>query len=127
MAECAGLIEREVQTLESLVNEFSQFARFPSARLASADLNSICLSALDLFRGRLEGITLKTELATALPLVKADPELLRRVVANLIDNAAEAMEGSHGSPFARGDARAGRRRRGGDRNIRQRPRYFAGR
>jgi signal transduction histidine kinase len=26
--------------------------------------------------------------------VKADPELLRRVVANLIDNAAEAMEGS---------------------------------
>ena len=41
VAECAGLIEREVQTLESLVDEFSQFARFPSARLASADLNSI--------------------------------------------------------------------------------------
>jgi PAS domain S-box-containing protein len=94
VAECAGLIEREVQTLESLVNEFSQFARFPSARLASADLNSIVSSALDLFRGRLEGITLKTELAPTLPPVKADPELLRRVVANLIDNAAEAMEGS---------------------------------
>jgi two-component system, NtrC family, nitrogen regulation sensor histidine kinase NtrY len=94
VAECAGLIEREVQTLESLVNEFSQFARFPSARLASADLNSIVSGALDLFRGRLEGITLKTELAPTLPPVKADPELLRRVVANLIDNAAEAMEGS---------------------------------
>ena len=67
MAECAGLIEREVQTLESLVNEFSQFARFPSARLASADLNSIVTSALDLFRGRLEGITLKAELAPTLP------------------------------------------------------------
>jgi two-component system, NtrC family, nitrogen regulation sensor histidine kinase NtrY len=94
VAECAGLIEREVQTLESLVNEFSQFARFPAARLASADLNSIVSSALDLFRGRLEGITLKAELAPTLPPVKADPELLRRVVANLIDNAAEAMEGS---------------------------------
>jgi nitrogen fixation/metabolism regulation signal transduction histidine kinase len=93
VAECAGLIEREVQTLESLVNEFSQFARFPSARLTSADLNSIVTSALDLFHGRLEGIALKTELATTLPPVKADPELLRRVVANLIDNAAEAMEG----------------------------------
>ena len=93
VAECAGLIEREVQTLESLVNEFSQFARFPSARLTSADLNSIVNSALDLFHGRLEGIALKTELATTLPPVKADPELLRRVVANLIDNAAEAMEG----------------------------------
>jgi two-component system nitrogen regulation sensor histidine kinase NtrY len=93
VAECAGLIEREVQTLESLVNEFSQFARFPSARLTSADLNSIVTSALDLFHGRLEGIAVKTELATTLPPVKADPELLRRVVANLIDNAAEAMEG----------------------------------
>jgi nitrogen fixation/metabolism regulation signal transduction histidine kinase len=94
VAECAGLIEREVQTLESLVDEFSQFARFPSARLASADLNSIVSSALDLFHGRLDGITVKTELASTLPPVKADPELMRRVVANLIDNAAEAMEGS---------------------------------
>ncbi|HXW57100.1 MAG TPA: ATP-binding protein [Candidatus Cybelea sp.] len=94
VAECAGLIEREVQTLESLVDEFSQFARFPAARLAPADLNTIVSSAIELFRGRLEGITLRTNLAPALPAVKADPELLRRVVANLIDNAAEAMEGS---------------------------------
>ena len=94
VAECAGLIEREVQTLESLVDEFSQFARFPAARLAPADLNSIVASALELFRGRLDGIELRKELASSLPPVKADPELLRRVVANLIDNAAEAMEGS---------------------------------
>jgi two-component system, NtrC family, nitrogen regulation sensor histidine kinase NtrY len=94
VAECAGLIEREVQTLESLVDEFSQFARFPSARLAPADLNTIVASALDLFHGRLDGIELRKELAESLPAVKADPELLRRVVANLIDNAAEAMEGS---------------------------------
>lgn len=93
-AECVGLIEREVRALGSLVDEFSQFARFPSARLASADVNAIVLSAIDLFHGRLEGITLKTDLAPALPPVKADSELLRRVVANLIDNAAEAMEAS---------------------------------
>jgi len=93
-AECAGLMQREVQTLESLVNEFSQFARFPSARLAPADLNPIVASALELFHGRLEGITVRTDLAVSLPPVKADPELLRRVLANLIDNAAEAMEGS---------------------------------
>jgi two-component system, NtrC family, nitrogen regulation sensor histidine kinase NtrY len=93
-AECAGLIEREVQTLESLVDEFSQFARFPSARLAPADLNPIVSSALELFHNRLEGITVRTSLAPSLPLVKADPELLRRVLANLIDNAAEAMEAS---------------------------------
>jgi two-component system, NtrC family, nitrogen regulation sensor histidine kinase NtrY len=94
VAECAGLIEREVQTLESLVNEFSQFARFPAARLASTDLNSIVANALDVFHGRLDGITLNRELAPGLPIIKADTELLRRVVVNLIDNAAEALEGA---------------------------------
>jgi two-component system nitrogen regulation sensor histidine kinase NtrY len=94
VAECAGLIEREVHTLESLVDAFSQFARFPTARLAREDVNSIVSSALNLFQGRLESITVRTELAETLPAVKADRELLRRVVANLIDNAAESMEGS---------------------------------
>ena len=93
-AECATLIEREVQTLKSLVDQFSQFARFPAARLAPADMNSIVESALALFHGRLDGVTVKTDLAASLPQVKADPELMRRVLANLIDNAAEAMENS---------------------------------
>lgn len=94
VAECAALIEREVQTLETLVNEFSEFARFPAAKLAPADLNGIVCGALDVFHGRLDGITVRAELAPALPVVKADAELLRRVLVNLIDNAAEAMEGA---------------------------------
>ena len=94
VSECASLIGREVQMLKSLVDEFSQFARFPAARLAPMDLNPIVESALSLFRDRLEGITVSIDLAPGLPLVKADPELLRRVLANLIDNAAEAMEGA---------------------------------
>lgn len=94
VAECAGLIEREVHTLESLVDEFSKFARFPAARLAPANVNSIVESALELFRGRLDGVNVSTELAASLPPVRADAELIRQVVANLIDNAAEAMEGS---------------------------------
>ncbi|HKV06113.1 MAG TPA: ATP-binding protein [Candidatus Acidoferrales bacterium] len=110
-AECAGLIEREVETLESLVDEFSQFARFPAARLAPASVNSIVESALGLFQGRLDGISVSTELASSLPPVKADPELMRQVVANLIDNAAEAMEGSairrlHVATRAEGDGDA---------------------
>jgi two-component system, NtrC family, nitrogen regulation sensor histidine kinase NtrY len=93
-AECAGLIEREVSTLGALVDAFSQFARFPAARLAPADLNTIVSDAMEQFQGRLEGIDVRVELASALPAVKADHDLLRRVVANLVDNAAEAMEGS---------------------------------
>ena len=94
VAECAGLIEREVQTLSSLVSEFSQFARFPAARLVPANVNSMVEAALGRFDGRLEGFTLSSDLAESLPLVKADPELMGTVLTNLIDNAAEAMEGT---------------------------------
>jgi two-component system, NtrC family, nitrogen regulation sensor histidine kinase NtrY len=90
--ECARLIEREVATLAELVNEFSQFVRFPIAKLASANANIIVHDALEVFSGRLDGVTLKTHLADTLPTIRADSSLLRSVVVNLIDNAAEALE-----------------------------------
>jgi len=92
--ECSRLIEREVSTLASLVNEFSQFVRFPAAKLALASVNTIVLQAVEVFSGRLDGITLKTNLAKNLPTVRADAGLVRSVVVNLIDNAAEALESS---------------------------------
>jgi two-component system nitrogen regulation sensor histidine kinase NtrY len=92
--ECSRLIEREVSTLSALVNEFSQFVRFPTAKLAPANANDIVHEAVEVFAGRLEGITLKTTLAENLPSVRADGGLLRSVVVNLIDNAAEALENS---------------------------------
>jgi PAS domain S-box-containing protein len=94
VGECAALIAREVVTLKTLVSEFSQFARFPVARLAPAEPNGIVRRALDAFQGRLEDVTIHTDLASDLPLIKADAELLQRVIVNLIDNAAEALEGS---------------------------------
>jgi PAS domain S-box-containing protein len=92
--DCAALIGREVGTLEALVNEFSRFARFPVARLVPTDPNAIVLGALDVFKGRLDDVQIRTNLAEGVPQVRADSEMLRRVVVNLIDNAAEAMESS---------------------------------
>jgi two-component system, NtrC family, nitrogen regulation sensor histidine kinase NtrY len=90
--ECSRLIEREVSTLAALVNEFSQFVRFPTAKLAPTSANTIVQEAVEVFSGRLEGVTIKTSLAENLPSVRADGGLLRSVVVNLIDNAAEALE-----------------------------------
>jgi two-component system, NtrC family, nitrogen regulation sensor histidine kinase NtrY len=92
--ECSRLIEREVTTLADLVNEFSQFVRFPTAKLVPTNANNIVHQAVEVFSGRLDGITLKTTLADNLPTVRADGGLLRSVVVNLIDNAAEALENS---------------------------------
>ena len=47
-----------------------------------------------MFDGRLGGIRIRMRLAQELPLVAGDFEALKRVVANLVDNAAEAMAGS---------------------------------
>jgi two-component system nitrogen regulation sensor histidine kinase NtrY len=92
--ECSRLIEREVSTLAALVNEFSQFVRFPAAKLTATNANTIVHEAVEVFSGRLDGITLKTTLGENLPPVRADGGLLRSVVVNLIDNAAEALENS---------------------------------
>src|SRR6266446_536158 len=90
--ESSRLIEREVGTLAALVNEFSQFVRFPSAKFDSADVNNIVREAIEVFSGRLDGITLSTSFAPHTPAIRADAPLLRSVIVNLIDNAAEALE-----------------------------------
>src|SRR5260370_40384520 len=92
--ECSRLIESEVATLAAMFNEFSQFVRSPAAKLAPTNANTIVREAVEVFSGRLDGITLKAALAVALPSVRADGGLLRSVVVNLIDNAAEALEAS---------------------------------
>lgn len=94
VSECATSIGREVDAMKSLVDEFSRFVRFPHARLVLANANIIAADALDVFRGRLDGIKIRTDFAVDLPPTRADSELLRSVLVNLIDNAAEALEGS---------------------------------
>ncbi|MFZ3266177.1 MAG: ATP-binding protein [Terriglobales bacterium] len=88
---CADTINNAVQTVRNLVDEFSVLARFPASRPQPASLNDLVESALLLFSGRLEGIHVRTELAHDLPAVMADPEAIKRAVANLVDNAAESM------------------------------------
>jgi two-component system, NtrC family, nitrogen regulation sensor histidine kinase NtrY len=94
LRECTATIAGEVESVKTLVNEFSQFARFPTAQPASCDVNEIVESALAVFAGRLDGIEIVMELAPALPPVSADRDQLKRVVVNLVDNAAESMQDS---------------------------------
>jgi nitrogen fixation/metabolism regulation signal transduction histidine kinase len=94
LEECSQTILREVETVRTLVDEFSQFSRFPTAQPVPADLNGIVENALAVFQDRLAGIRVHKKLAADLPLVHADPEQFKRAIVNLVDNAAEAMQES---------------------------------
>ena len=94
LQECSATIAREVESVRTLVDEFSQFTRFPAAQPVPSDLNQIVETALSVFEGRLDGIRVEQDLAPDLPLVRVDREQFKRVVVNLVDNAAEAMQES---------------------------------
>ncbi len=94
LRECAATISREVESVKTLANEFSQFSRFPAAQPVLSDLNEIVRNALNVFSGRLTDIDLRVELSSGLPQVCIDPDQFKRVVVNLVDNAAEAMHES---------------------------------
>jgi len=92
LRECSETISKSVESVKTLVDEFSQFSRFPAAQPVRCDLNRVVEQALTVFHGRLEGISIRTSFAPGLPAVHLDPEQFQRVVINLVDNAAEAMQ-----------------------------------
>lgn len=94
ISSCAETITGAVETMRTLVDEFSLLARFPTAQPQPSNINHIVDSALAMFNGRMEGISVITSLAADLPPVMADAESIKRVVANLVDNAAEATQDS---------------------------------
>ncbi|MGH9627951.1 MAG: sensor histidine kinase, partial [Bryobacteraceae bacterium] len=94
LRECSKTILSEVESVKTLADEFSQLARFPAANPVPADLNEVVESALSVFAGRLDGIEVRRDLTSGLPQVNIDREQFKRLVVNLIDNAAEAMQAS---------------------------------
>ena len=91
---CAEAICGAVETVRNLVNEFATLARFPSSQPQPANINGIVESALSMFNGRVDEIHMRTSFSTDLPQVMADSDAMKRAIANLVDNAAEAVQAS---------------------------------
>ncbi len=94
--EGTATISREVATLQRMVEEFSRFARLPEARPVDASLNGVVRDAVALYADRLDGLAIECDLADDIPPLRLDPEQMKRVLVNLIDNAAEAMTANNG-------------------------------
>jgi nitrogen fixation/metabolism regulation signal transduction histidine kinase len=88
------VIVEEVDFLKSLVDEFSRFARLPEMRPEPTDLPALARSAVRLFEGAREGVSLCVESCLARERVLLDPEQIKRALINLLDNALEACGAS---------------------------------
>jgi two-component system nitrogen regulation sensor histidine kinase NtrY len=84
------VIVDEVGVLKSLVDEFSRFARLPEMKPEPVDLAALAASAVRLFEGVRDGISVRVESRLTRDRVLLDPEQIKRVLINLIDNALEA-------------------------------------
>lgn len=88
----ANTIVQEAGTIKSLVDEFSNFARMPKIKLQSADIHDIIMQAITPFRGIFSSIKFSTHFSDDVPSpFRFDPEQMKRVFINLIDNAIDAM------------------------------------
>ncbi|MGI8467568.1 MAG: sensor histidine kinase, partial [Pyrinomonadaceae bacterium] len=87
-------ILREVNSLKSMVDEFSRFARLPNVKLKSGNVNEIIRQSVILYDDRFDDVKIEINLAKDLPCAMLDEGQLKRVFVNLIDNAIEAFDES---------------------------------
>jgi two-component system nitrogen regulation sensor histidine kinase NtrY len=90
--ESTETILREVNSLKSMVDEFSRFARLPNVKLEDGSVNEIARQALVLYEDRFDDVKIEANLAENLPSAMLDEEQLKRAFVNLIDNAIEAFD-----------------------------------
>ena len=91
--ECTRTIINQVDELKHLVNEFSNFARMPTADPSPNDLGDIVKEILSLYRESHPSSKFIFEQQDPLPLLNLDREQMKRVMINLLDNAVAAVDG----------------------------------
>jgi two-component system nitrogen regulation sensor histidine kinase NtrY len=92
LSECSRAIVDEVEALKNLVDEFAQFARLPAANLQPTSLQEIVDQALSLYDGLFPGVAIERREAADLPQLRLDPDQMKRVLINLVDNSIAAMD-----------------------------------
>ncbi len=89
---CINMIIQQTDDLKNLVNEFSNFARLPQTRPTVADLNLVIENAMLLYRTGHPRLQFAFDQDGQLPSFLFDPDQIRRVLINLLDNAVAAVQ-----------------------------------
>ena len=86
------VIVREVSSLKGMVDEFSRFARMPRPQPRQINLEEMVAETLSLYRDIKPGVDVEGQVEAEAKSVRFDPEQLKSVLINLLDNAVEATE-----------------------------------
>ncbi len=90
MEQAAQIVVAEIEALERWVRAFSEFASDPSAVPAVLDLNTMVQERVALLQIRHPETAYRFRLDPAAPSAWASPDLVRSLLTNLLENAAEA-------------------------------------
>ncbi|MCM2270172.1 MAG: ATP-binding protein, partial [Thermoanaerobaculia bacterium] len=86
------IIVREVANMQQLVDEFSRFARMPGPHFVAMRFEPLLDDLVTLHRDLKTGVQVDCRVDPGVGEVWADPEQMRRVLLNLLDNAIEATD-----------------------------------
>jgi len=90
--ECTQTIIEHVDLIRNLVNEFSSFARFPSANPKPCKLLPIIEETVALYKEGHPNIDFKINNSSDIPFLNLDRQQIKQALINLIDNAIAAIK-----------------------------------
>jgi len=96
MTQATQIVVDEIETLEKRIRAFSQFAAEPPVEKAPVDVNSILQERIAFLKMAHPEVAYDCRLQDEVPRVLADQDLLKGILTNLLENAAEAAgQGGH--------------------------------
>jgi len=98
--ECTQTIIDHVDLIRNLVNEFSSFARFPSANPKPCELVPTIEETIALYREGHPNIKFEVPNTGDIPPLNLDRQQIKQALINLIDNAIGAIKGDGVISFA---------------------------
>jgi two-component system nitrogen regulation sensor histidine kinase NtrY len=90
--ECTQTIIDHVELIRNLVNEFSSFARFPSANPKPCELLPIIEETVALYKEGHPNINFKINNTGDIPILNLDRQQIKQALINLTDNAVSAIK-----------------------------------
>jgi nitrogen fixation/metabolism regulation signal transduction histidine kinase len=85
-------IVQQVQTMQQMVNAFSEYARAPEMQITRFSLNQLVTEVADLYRSQGPRTRIRLDLDEHLEGIEADRGRVRQILNNLMTNALEALD-----------------------------------